>query len=263
MERPGAQVAWQIWQDDRVYRQKAPWVSLINGHTRSSQDFQSIARSLARQGFRVLGMDNRGSGQSLVARAFTLEDIADDWCALWKELGVVSTHLAGISMGGLIARIIVSKSSEFIDSLSLIATMPDPSYLKHGNPGGWPEAHQDIMRNLSPYFSSEFYKRNKVLIRAMAKNIERAISEAGFNETAAQQRLAIEAFNSQQYPLPEALPKCQVIHSAEDRIVTEDAAKELVRLFKARLIVFAKTGHLILGEKPLELTALLAGFCQK
>ena len=95
MKTKNATIAFDIWESDEG-SESAPWISLINGHTRSRHDFRLIAKHLVNAGFRVVSLDNRGSGQSISEGDFSLHDIAKDWIQLWDELGVTTTHLAGV-----------------------------------------------------------------------------------------------------------------------------------------------------------------------
>jgi pimeloyl-ACP methyl ester carboxylesterase len=61
------------------------------------------AAALASAGHRVLSIDAPGFGESSVGRPFTVLEWADDVAALLEELGVATTALVGLSMGGYAA----------------------------------------------------------------------------------------------------------------------------------------------------------------
>ena len=104
----------------------------------------SLLDALAAEGFRVITFDNRDIGLStrlrdarvpslagLVARRllgrsptlpYTLGDLADDAAHLLAGLGIERAHVAGISMGGMIAQHLAARHPQRIATLSLLAT---------------------------------------------------------------------------------------------------------------------------------------------
>lgn len=114
-----------------------------------------LATEIVAAGFRVLTFDNRDSGQSTVfdklptrnvlleslryalhmrVRApYQLADMAADVAALMSKLGVESAHLAGVSMGGMIAQCMaIQWPSRVLSLTSIMSTtgerrLPGPS----------------------------------------------------------------------------------------------------------------------------------------
>jgi pimeloyl-ACP methyl ester carboxylesterase len=104
----------------------------------------SLLDALAGHGFRVITVDNRDIGLSsrhddarvpglpalLAARLFgrepalpyRLADLADDAAGLLAALGIARAHVAGISMGGMIAQHLAARHPQRIATLSLLAT---------------------------------------------------------------------------------------------------------------------------------------------
>ncbi|GAA2346093.1 alpha/beta hydrolase [Saccharopolyspora halophila] len=99
-----------------------------------------LVDGLVQRGFRVIRLDNRDAGRSaridappptnwrkLRGRArsdsYTLEDMAADVVGLLDHLGVRRTHVAGMSMGGMIAQTLAAGHPERVLSLtSIIST---------------------------------------------------------------------------------------------------------------------------------------------
>jgi pimeloyl-ACP methyl ester carboxylesterase len=72
--------------------------------------------------YRVVAFDQRWHGRGIRSRRFRLSDCADDAAALLDVLGVPSAIVAGYSMGGLIAQLVVHQHPDRVDGLVLCAT---------------------------------------------------------------------------------------------------------------------------------------------
>lgn len=74
--------------------------------------------------YRVIVPDLRGFGNSPSTHEVTMEQYADDLCALLDELGVDQVVLAGLSMGGYIAFAFYRKHPDRVHGLVLVDTRP-------------------------------------------------------------------------------------------------------------------------------------------
>lgn len=100
---------------------------------------EALCRKLAADGFHVVRFDNRDSGRSsrlrgrvgqgALVRAFTglparapysLDDMAADGLGLLDHLGIESAHVAGVSMGGMIAQTMAIAAPRRVRSLTSI-----------------------------------------------------------------------------------------------------------------------------------------------
>jgi pimeloyl-ACP methyl ester carboxylesterase len=127
-----------------------PPVLIISGYASQMTSWpDEFHRALTDAGFRVVRFDNRdiGLGQKFTgiipdiraaAKAvaegrkpdvpYTLADMADDAAGLLGALGIQSAHVAGASMGGIIAQHVAIRHPERTRSLiSLMSTTSDPS----------------------------------------------------------------------------------------------------------------------------------------
>ena len=84
---------------------RGPTLVLINGWSASGLAWpRAWIRQLERD-YRVIRVDNRGSGYSRFAPTpFTMADLADDIAAVLDEVDTASAIVAGMSMGGMIAQ---------------------------------------------------------------------------------------------------------------------------------------------------------------
>ena len=68
-------------------------------------------------------MDLRGHGKSGRVTDCTLDDLADDVRVVWDALGIRRSHLAGFSLGGLIAQSLALSDPDRIDRLAIISAV--------------------------------------------------------------------------------------------------------------------------------------------
>ena len=97
-----------------------------------------LCQELASRGFLVIRYDNRDAGLSTwfddarpvdlaavwggdhASLAYTLEDMADDAAGVLDAAGVESAHVAGISLGGMIAQLVATRYPSRVRSLASI-----------------------------------------------------------------------------------------------------------------------------------------------
>jgi len=104
-----------------------PLVLLAGGPTMLSWP-DALCERLAAAGRRVVRYDLRDSGESTTADpaapTYTLRDLAADAVALVDALGGVPAHLAGISLGGMVARLAALDHPGAFSALTLAGTRP-------------------------------------------------------------------------------------------------------------------------------------------
>jgi pimeloyl-ACP methyl ester carboxylesterase len=110
---------------------------------------RELCERLAERGFHVIRFDNRDAGHSTPIDApvpnlmrgmaglridapYLLDDMADDAFGLLDHLGIEAAHLAGVSMGGMIAQAMAIKRPERV--LSLTSIMSTTGERRAGRP---------------------------------------------------------------------------------------------------------------------------------
>jgi pimeloyl-ACP methyl ester carboxylesterase len=108
-----------------------------------------FCKALVDAGFQVTRFDNRDSGESThldqagtpntrqVRRhpdtaPYRLEDMADDATAVLDALGWPKAHIAGHSMGGMIAQALALRHPDRVRSLTCISSTPRRTLAGHG-----------------------------------------------------------------------------------------------------------------------------------
>jgi len=104
-----------------------PAVLLIMGAMASGVWWpDEFCRRLARGGRFVVRYDQRDTGRSTSyapgTLSYSLEDLADDAVAVLDAYGVGEAHLAGMSLGGILAQIVAIKHPGRVRSLTLVAS---------------------------------------------------------------------------------------------------------------------------------------------
>lgn len=102
------------------------------------EDFISLLTS---GGLRVVRFDNRDvgfsehfGGEDDLDGGYELSDLGDDIVRILDDLDVTAAHVAGHSMGGMMAQMVAIQHPERVRSLGLLSTIPgrSPRYVLHG-----------------------------------------------------------------------------------------------------------------------------------
>lgn len=219
-----------------------------------------MAQHFTALGYDVLVLDNRGSGQSEHQGGFSIEDMADDIEALWRELGVSQTVLLGISMGGRICQQLAAQAAQVISHLILVSTTANGDYVLADEDRKWGDDLSAIKQTMARYFSPKFLAKNTLLVDAMAKNIFSGVSSGSFNEGAKAQDQALRGVDSTGLLGAFTLPTL-IIHGRDDQIIRCAAAIHLFdHIDDSELLLMSGIGHLLLAECPKRLYAEVQRF---
>jgi len=100
-----------------------PFVTLIHGVGANLHSWDEVAPALSEK-FTVVRLDLRGHGRSgHIVGGCTLDDLASDVRHVWDDLGIGRTHLAGFSLGGLIAQSLALSDADRIERLAILSAV--------------------------------------------------------------------------------------------------------------------------------------------
>jgi (E)-2-((N-methylformamido)methylene)succinate hydrolase len=151
-----------------------PPVLLIHGVGARLENWDGVASVLSRS-FRVVRYDLRGHGKtSKVPGPYSLEMFADDAAELLEHLGVACAHVAGHSLGGMIAITLAGRYAQRVDRLAVLSAaagrteeerrkvMERIALIASGIPG------DHFKNSLSRWFTDEFQAANPELMEQYA-----------------------------------------------------------------------------------------------
>jgi pimeloyl-ACP methyl ester carboxylesterase len=244
-----------------------------------------LCEALVARGFRVIRYDNRDIGLStkfddagvpnmtaLMMKAmtgqkpdvpYTLNEMAADAIGLLDALEIKTAHIAGASMGGMIAQLIAADYPERTLSLtSIMSTTGNPAV-----PPAKPDAMAVLMNrpqsmeanvmiefgvNAARIIGSPRYPADEARLRARVRSdFERSFSPAGV----ARQMAAIIATGDRRAKLSKITAPTMVIHGDSDPLVPLEGGRDTAENIEgAELMIVAGMGH----DLPLELVDTIA-----
>jgi pimeloyl-ACP methyl ester carboxylesterase len=239
---------------------------LLNGWTASGLVWPSPWLRRLEQHYRVIRIDNRGSGFSRHAPSpFTIADLADDARRVLRRCGVPSATVLGFSMGGMIAQELAHRHPEFVSSLVLVGTRPPTpaqvpadraalaAAMQPPAPGQSPADHVRVTwgRLAAPGFAEE---HPHILDELVAQVLRRPTPRAC---VLAQVR-AIAGWHGPHRCAHIKVPTV-VVHGTRDPLMPVGNGMRLARLIpRAEYVELAGVGHLVAHEAGGELGQVLA-----
>jgi pimeloyl-ACP methyl ester carboxylesterase len=229
-----------------------------------------LCQELASRGFLVIRYDNRDAGLSTwfdQARpvnlaaiwggdhstlAYTLEDMADDAVAVLNAAGVASAHVAGISLGGMIAQLLATRYPARVRSLASIMsttggravgqpTGEAASVLVASMPGDREGFIEQAVVNAKAIGSGTAFPFDAGAVRrGAAHSYDRAHHPKGTGR----QFAAILAAGDRTGALGQVRVPTLVIHGTEDQVIGVSGGEATAAAIPgARLLVVPGLGH--------------------
>jgi pimeloyl-ACP methyl ester carboxylesterase len=252
----------------------APPLLVINGYSSQMTSWpDDLHEAFLARGLRVIRFDNRDTGLSEkfdgilpdvreVMKAvaedrkpdvpYVLNDMADDAASLLDELGIVSAHVAGASMGGMIAQLVALRRPEKVRSLiSLMSTTGDPSL-----PRPAPEAQEALLSrppSEAKHDVVEHTIKNRRIIGSpdypddetwLRAHIGRNYDRMYYPQGALRQYAAIMASPPRTERLKDLRARTLVLHGAADILIPPDAGRHTADCIPgAQLEIIEGWGH--------------------
>lgn len=244
-------------------RDDAPPLLLIMGLALSSRAWHTLPELLQNE-FRVIVLDNSGTGRSTPPRRFyRTRDMADDAAAVLDALKLDSAFVFGISMGGMIAQELAVRHPRRVRALVLGCTFA--GHLRSTKPS--PRIALELLRVV-------FGSRRKLgahAARLLVSPEYLAADRDGFDRwvatieqapvgVAVRQMGAIVLHESRKRLRDLRVPTL-VITGDADRLVPPRNSHTLAKLIPgARLLVLPGAGHVFPVERPAETVRALREF---
>jgi len=233
---------------------------LIHGHGSSGRDWEMQISYFSRR-YRVITFDVRGFGKSSKpAGPYSMRLFAEDTAALLQRLDVVPAHIAGISMGGMIAFELALGFPQLVTSLVIVNSYPEMrvetwkerltvlerflmlDLLGVRRTGEW------LSRRL--FIKPEQEELRALFVKRWAENDRRAYRES---------LKAIIGWDVEAR-LGEIHCPVLVVASDEDYLPLDEKQAYTAKILQARLIVIEDARHAVIAEKPQEFNAAMGEF---
>jgi pimeloyl-ACP methyl ester carboxylesterase len=230
---------------------------------------EDFCRELAGRGFFVIRYDNRDVGRSTHFRdvkppslielgtrrfkrlAYTLDDMAADGIKLLDHLGIPQAHVAGASMGGMIAQVLAGQHPDRV--LSLTSIMSTTGNRRVGQPAlkvypmflGRPPKGRDayVKRGVKMFklIGSPGFEFDEAGVREIAgRSYDRDPTSSGTQR----QLAAIMAAGDRTEDVRRIEAPTTVIHGTADPLIKTSGGKATARAIRdSRLLLIEGMGH--------------------
>lgn len=245
----------------------APPMIILHGIFGSSDNWLTISKTIAAQGYRVILPDQRNHGQSPRSDEFSYTDMAADLHELITELGLDRPILIGHSMGG---KTMMQYTMTYPGTFARLVVVDIA-------PKFYPVHHAEILRGLAAIDLTGITTRNEAdavlsqyepsptVRQFLLKNLYRA-EVAGVAQFAWRLNLPVISReihgvgDELTHPHPITEPTL-FIRGSESPYILDADWPAILRLFpNAQLVTIQGAGHWVQAEKPAEFVAALMAF---
>ncbi len=247
-----SRIAYELRGTRRWWR---PWLVLIQGMGFDRDGWEPVLGKLRRH-FRVVLVDNRGSGRSdLPPGSFSVADMARDILAVLDSAGTGRAHVMGVSLGGMVAQELAIDHPDRVGDLILVSTTP-----------GWPFAYPmpavsaaliATAGSLTREAAARRHAENALSARTVADRPEVAdrlvaVQRKGPADPRARTaQAAAGARYAGRLRQGRIRARTLVMHGSADTVVNPGNGKLLAgRIPGAQLVMFPGLGHLLFWEDP-------------
>lgn len=229
---------------------------------------EDFCRELATRGLHVVRFDNRDIGRSthvsgrppstaqLLRRSsraarYTLGDMADDAAGLLRELELEPAHVAGVSMGGMIAQTLAARHPHAVRSL--VSIMSNTGSLRSGQPAlrTYPVLLARPPRDRDAYIARMEHVFSVIGSTGLPRDVEdiRVIASMSYDRDhdpagPGRQLAAIIASGNRTAELHRITAPTLVIHGSADPLVAPSGGRATARAIPgARFLSIEGMGH--------------------
>ena len=238
---------------------RGPALVLLNGWSASGLAWpRSFVRRL-QQDFRVIRVDNRGSGYSRDADApFTMRELAEDVIAVMEDAEIDRATVFGLSMGGMIAQELAIIAPERVAGLVLAGTAPPmPGYKPSTStelsfsllrPLGFGESLRTYLTRLWSFAAAPGFAEAHPDV--IAELVEQILARPTPRGLLLHQLRAVTGWGQTQRLARITAPTI-VVHGAQDAMMEIAAGRALSDLIpRSRYVELEGVGHLVAHEAP-------------
>jgi 3-oxoadipate enol-lactonase len=246
-------------------RGRKPWLVLIQGLGFDRAGWAPVVPALRRR-FRLVLIDNRGSGRSTTADLdFSVADMAQDVTAVLDSSGIARTHVLGASLGGMVAQELAIGQPTRVDRLVLACTTP-------GWPFGYPMPPASLQRMTSAASMSVEEAQRSLVENALSPGtmdkhpelVERIVgNQRGRLADPAAWRALVRAGAGYSGGTRQSLIRSPtlIMYGDADTVVNPRNSKLLAeQIPDAQLIAFPGLGHLFFWEEPGKFASAVMSF---
>ncbi|MGE3621206.1 MAG: alpha/beta fold hydrolase [Acidimicrobiia bacterium] len=233
-------------------------VVLLNGWTASGLLWPGALLGALEERFRVVRVDNRGSGWSRSAPSpYSIPRMADDVAEVLEVVDGGPATVVGLSMGGMIAQELALRHPRLVERLVLVGTRPPaPAHipsppevfagmLEPPEPG---QALREYLReSWRPQFAAEFLAEHPEVLDEV---VDRVVARPTPRRAVLEQLRAVSTWTGPDRLSSIAVPTT-IVHGDRDRLMPVGNGIRLARLIPgARYAEYAGVGHLVPFEAP-------------